>query len=139
MAAVTPKRSSSGRTARVTVARANTTFRSESSLASSTSVLPRCGLEAATYREITAALTRIARALDPSAVERLRSYVTGLAQTPPRTCQADNANDGGSFALADSPRPTSQSLICELGQQLLPCPALPLRANQRSECLDLAR
>ena len=43
----------------------------------------RCGLEAATYREIKAALTRAAAAPDPSAVERLRSYAAGLAQTPP--------------------------------------------------------
>ena len=43
----------------------------------------RCGLEATTYREIKAALTRTGAALDPSAVERLRSYAAGLAQTPP--------------------------------------------------------
>jgi anti-sigma factor RsiW len=43
----------------------------------------RCGLEATTYREIKAALTRTAAALDPSAVERLRSHAAGLAQTPP--------------------------------------------------------
>ena len=43
----------------------------------------RCGLEAATYREIKAALTRTGPPLDPSAVERLRSFGTGLAQQPP--------------------------------------------------------
>ncbi len=39
----------------------------------------RCGLEAATYREIKASLSRRATAPDHDAVERLRAFGTALA------------------------------------------------------------
>jgi anti-sigma factor RsiW len=39
----------------------------------------RCGLEAATYREIKAALTRSAEPPDRQAIERLRAFGSSLA------------------------------------------------------------
>ena len=39
----------------------------------------RCGLEAATYREIKASLARRAAPLDPAALERLRAFGTALS------------------------------------------------------------
>ena len=43
----------------------------------------RCGLEAATYREIKAALSRSSAPLDPSAVEHMHSFAARLAHEPP--------------------------------------------------------
>ena len=40
----------------------------------------RCGLEAATYREIKAALERRSAQLDPGALERLRTFGAHLAE-----------------------------------------------------------
>ena len=40
----------------------------------------RCGLEASTYREIKAALARQASPLDVAALERLRSFGSGLTE-----------------------------------------------------------
>jgi anti-sigma factor RsiW len=42
----------------------------------------RCGLEAATYREIKAALARHAAAPDQAALDRLRAFGTALASSP---------------------------------------------------------
>jgi anti-sigma factor RsiW len=42
----------------------------------------RCGLEAATYREIKAALARQAAAPDQAALDRLRAFGTSLASSP---------------------------------------------------------
>ena len=41
----------------------------------------RCGLEAATYTEIKAALARRAPQADPSAIERLRAFGAELGRT----------------------------------------------------------
>jgi anti-sigma factor RsiW len=43
----------------------------------------RCGLEARTYREIKAALTRRVPAVDELALERLRNFATELTEAPP--------------------------------------------------------
>jgi anti-sigma factor RsiW len=43
----------------------------------------RCGLEARTYREIKAALARRVPVVDELALERLRTFATTLAETPP--------------------------------------------------------
>jgi anti-sigma factor RsiW len=43
----------------------------------------RCGLEAATYRQIKAALLRAATPPDPVAVERVRTFAARLSQEPP--------------------------------------------------------
>ena len=43
----------------------------------------RCGLEAATYREIKAALARRAAPLDGASLERLRTFGSSLARTGP--------------------------------------------------------
>lgn len=46
-------------------------------------VCRRCGMDAATYRELREALRRGLGALDPSAVARLRAFAEHLAQGPP--------------------------------------------------------
>jgi anti-sigma factor RsiW len=43
----------------------------------------RCGLEAKTYREIKAALTRRVPIVDELALERLRAFATNLTEAPP--------------------------------------------------------
>ena len=43
----------------------------------------RCGLEAATYREIKAALARRADPLDSASLERLRDFGSSLARAGP--------------------------------------------------------
>lgn len=49
----------------------------------------RCGLEAATYREVKASLARRAAPPDPDAVQRLRTFGTALT-----TGAADDAGAG---------------------------------------------
>jgi anti-sigma factor RsiW len=51
----------------------------------------RCGLEAATYREIRASLARKAGPVDESAVERLRAFGTALASG------SSDENESGDF------------------------------------------
>jgi anti-sigma factor RsiW len=50
----------------------------------------RCGLEAATYREIKAALSRAGAPLDASAVERIRSFAVHLSHEPPEQAGSDD-------------------------------------------------
>jgi anti-sigma factor RsiW len=50
----------------------------------------RCGLEAATYRQIKAALTRRSVPADQSTVERVRRFATGFAHEAPDPTGSDN-------------------------------------------------
>lgn len=51
----------------------------------------RCGLEAATYREIKASLARRAAPPDPTALERLRAFGSALSSGTPGEDDAGHA------------------------------------------------